>query len=439
MKNNMVNQRTGNGQPTGADLASADGRKPDGPILFSFFSGLGFLDLGFEKAGYRSVFVNEFRPPFLAAYKYARTQLKISAPDYGYFEGDVSKFIAEKRSWLASRVKEARQGGRLVGFIGGPPCPDFSIGGKNKGREGERGKLSHTYVQLILEQKPDFFLFENVKGLWQTKRHREFYEELKTQLQDGSYITTERLINSIEYAAPQDRPRIILIGFRRGVVRDLGVRLGSGIKELPPGLFPWHGKAKYPDGRAFEFSWPETTRFEVDSEQPRPADLPDELTVQHWFRKNDVANHPNSLHCFKPRAGLARFMSVAEGDDSRKSFKRLHRWRYSPTVCYGNNEVHLHPYKPRRISAAEALALQSLPKEYVLPDDMSLSDMFKGIGNGVPFLAGRAIAETILTFLENPHESNGVRSRESDSPSTPKPLLSLRQRQDSHSTTDSQC
>ncbi len=44
----------------------------------------------------------------------------------------------------------------------------------------------------------------------------------------------------------------------------------------------------------------------------------------------------------------------------------LHRWRYSPTVAYGNNEVHLHLYLARRISVAEALAIQSLPKEYVI-------------------------------------------------------------------------
>jgi len=77
--------------------------------------------------------------------------------------------------------------------------------------------------------------------------------------------------------------------------------------------------------------------------------------------------------------------SIDEGDDSKKSYKRLHRWRYSPTVAYGNNEVHLHPYKTRRLSAAESMALQSLPKEFCLPPDMSLSDKFKTIGNGVPF------------------------------------------------------
>jgi site-specific DNA-cytosine methylase len=50
------------------------------------------------------------------------------------------------------------------------------------------------------------------------------------------------------------------------------------------------------------------------------------------------------------------FKVIDEGDDLKKSYKRLHRWRYSPTAAYGNNEVHLHPYKARRISAAEALA-----------------------------------------------------------------------------------
>ncbi|MBE9201384.1 DNA cytosine methyltransferase [Nodularia sp. LEGE 06071] len=57
-----------------------------------------------------------------------------------------------------------------------------------------------------------------------------------------------------------------------------------------------------------------------------------------------------------------RFTAIDEGDVSNKSFKRPHRWRYSPTACYGNNEVHLHPYQVRRISVAEALAIQSLPK-----------------------------------------------------------------------------
>ena len=91
---------------------------------------------------------------------------------------------------------------------------------------------------------------------------------------------------------------------------------------------------------------------------------------------------------------------IPEGDDSKKSYKLLHRWRYSPTAAYGNNEVHLHPYKERRLSVAEALAIQSLPKEFSFPDNMTLTDMFKTIGNGVPFIMSSGIAKTIYSFLE---------------------------------------
>ena len=97
---------------------------------------------------------------------------------------------------------------------------------------------------------------------------------------------------------------------------------------------------------------------------------------------------------------------IDEGDDSRKSYKRLHRWRYSPTVCYGNNEVHLHPWLARRLSVAEALALQSLPKEFVLPETMSLSSKFKTIGNGVPFVLAKSMAERLKKYLET-HTGDG--------------------------------
>ena len=79
----------------------------------------------------------------------------------------------------------------------------------------------------------------------------------------------------------------------------------------------------------------------------------------------------------------------------------MHRWRYSPTAAYGNNEVHLHPYKARRISAAEAMAIQSLPKEFVIPENTTLTDMFKTIGNGVPYKAAYGLAMNIFDFIFN--------------------------------------
>lgn len=61
--------------------------------------------------------------------------------------------------------------------------------------------------------------------------------------------------------------------------------------------------------------------------------------------------------------------------------------------------MHLHPYKARRLSVAEALSLQSLPKEYVVKKDVSLTKKFKLVGNGVPYLMSKGIASAIYDFL----------------------------------------
>jgi DNA (cytosine-5)-methyltransferase 1 len=374
------------------------------PKIFSFFAGSGFLDLGFELSGFDVVYVNEIYSPFMAAYRYSRQCLNLPLPEYGYHQGeeaDVTRLTeTEQALHLSKLVQDARKTTELIGFIGGPPCPDFSVGGKNRGREGDNGKLSAAYVELICQQQPDLFLFENVKGLWKTQKHRAFLEELKHQLNQSGYVLVERLVNAIEYGVPQDRERIILIGFKTDLLREMEITITETEKVLPEGAFPWNNHILYPKPKAFSYPWSSTDSFIEDSILPCPDGIPQELTVEYWFKKNDVLNHPNSEHHFQPRAGIKRFASVDEGDDSKKSYKRLHRWRYSPTACYGNNEVHLHPYKVRRISVAEALAIQSLPVNFVLPSDMSLTNMFKTVGNGVPYLASKAIAQTILDFLE---------------------------------------
>lgn len=366
--------------------------------LFSFFSGAGFLDLGFEAERFPVAFVNECCPAFVDVYQYSRRLLKIASPEYGFHLGSITDFSMDPRlgAQLGGFLQESRRNGTLVGFIGGPPCPDFSVGGKNRGRDGENGKLSLTYVNLICEHQPDFFLFENVKGLWLTKRHRQFYEELKIRLWNAGFKTTERLINSIEFGVPQHRERIILLGFRNTVASCVGHSFDS----LSNGFFPWMKFARYHAPEVFSSPWPTTEPFEEEGHRPFPVGVPEDLTVGYWFARNNVNNHPNAEHCFTPRAGLARFKSVPEGDDSKKSFKRLHRWRYSPTACYGNNEVHLHPFHARRISVAEALAIQSLPAGFQLPPEMSLSMMFKTVGNGVPYLAAKGLASTIRYFLD---------------------------------------
>lgn len=367
------------------------------PIIFSFFSGAGFLDLGFEMSGFDIRFVNELHKPFYDAYVHARKVMKIPEPVYGHHLESIEEYIfGGKTKQLMDLIQNAKNEG-LVGFIGGPPCPDFSNGGKNLGHHGDHGRLTKEYIELIINHKPDFFLFENVKGLWKTEKHRIFYNAMKEELEKSGYTLTDFMANSLEFGTPQDRDRIMLFGIRRNLLEpEVANKIGVD--------FPWRRYALFrKDVIPQKKLWPQKETYFPGSKRLPPTNIIPfiELTVEHWFEKNDVLNHPNATHYFKPRNGLIKFQTILEGDDSRKSFKRLHRWRYSPTTAYGNNEVHLHPYQDRRLSVSEALSIQSLPKNFELPSTMSLTDMFKTIGNGVPFLLSTAIAKSILDYLSN--------------------------------------
>ena len=367
--------------------------------IFSFFSGAGFLDLGFELEGhYNIVFVNEFHKAFNDVYQYARQKMNLPAPIYGHHVENIVYYVdgehPEMMQNLMHFVNESKEQ-ELTGFIGGPPCPDFSVAGKNKGKEGENGRLSQTYADLICHALPDFFLFENVKGLYSTARHRAFFEQLKKQFVENGYYLTEQLINALEFGVPQDRERIILVGVRQEIADNLNLQVeGTNLVG-----FPWDAHKLYNIEDIKAINWPDRNPYVEHANLPAPNGIIEELTVQHWWFLNDVMHHPNADMYFQPKAGLIRFQTTDEGDDKKKSYKRLHRWRYSPTVAYGNNEVHIHPYEARRISVAEALALQSLPREFVIPHNITLTDAFKTIGNGVPYLAAKGIANSLSDYL----------------------------------------
>ncbi len=352
--------------------------------IFSFFSGLGLLDLGFENAGFNIVFVNEFDERFLKAYQYARRN-NGHIPAYGYSHMDIRAYLSDDL-WYYTFPNYNNRESKLIGFIGGPPCPDFSVAGKNEGENGENGQLTSVYVKLITKYKPDFFVLENVKGLVQTKKHKEFYDRIKRKLYRVGYSLFDSLENALEYGVPQYRDRLVLIGLLRSKFgKHLDFQIGQ--------------HHQYVLEEIKKINWPQTAPFKENGILCKPNGLIDDLTVEHWFVQNDVQHHPNANDIFTVKS-LQKFTSIPEGDSGGKSFKRLHRWRYSPTAAYGNNEVHLHPYLPRRISIAEALAIQSLPADFSLPSDLPLSAKFKMVGNGVPYLLAFGIAEDISEWIE---------------------------------------
>lgn len=356
------------------------------PIL-SFFTGAGLLDIGFMREGFASIWHNENDSWFADGFEYAMSSLT----------HDSHETTVQARGSicdLSPRTILRQSFGNLprpdvFGVIGGPPCPDFSNGGRHEGRTGKHGQLSEVYIDRILEIQPTFFVFENVPGLYRFRKHRTFLDELQARLEQD-YCTSVTLLNALMFGVPQDRSRMFLIGLRRRWMRhEFDVRIPLGDHSW----FPWPTPA-YPNAK--HLKWPTQSPFGATPE--RPPGIPDELMVGPAIC--DVAANsalPNGTEAFHPYSD--RFRTIDEGDASRKSFKRLHRWRYSPAAAYGNNEVHLHPTEPRRLTVREAMRVQTVPDEYALPTDMPLTHKFKTIGNGVPVKLAEAVARAVASAL----------------------------------------
>lgn len=361
------------------------------PIL-SFFSGGGFMDMGFEKAGFEIVWTNEFDGTFAKLHAAGITSWRKSQGNGIKAEIFNTKSITEISS--KEIIEEAFPDGKPdhFGMIGGPPCQDFSMNGSLKGFEGERGKLTIVFFDRILELSPTFFIMENVTGLTKRKDTKEFLRSLLKRVEEEYYIDYKKL-NSLDFGVPQHRERMFFVGFRKDLIENGSVQLD------PFGRwFPFPVNEKYQNA-ATRYNWGKQVPF--GESLVKPQDVPLELCVESCLvPDNKITATPNANEFFNLYITETNLRAIDEGETNRPSFKRLHRFKYSPTTCYGNNEVHLHPYLHRRLSVREALRIQGVPDEYVLPKELPLSKKFKMIGNGVPVPLAEAVACAVKEFIK---------------------------------------
>jgi DNA (cytosine-5)-methyltransferase 1 len=375
--------------PTGPDSEERPVPARGRPPVLSFFTGAGFLDLGFLQAGFDIIWCNEYSQSFARSFRYAFERLDHRVRHEPIV--NASSIVDLGPNDICREAFGNTPKPEVFGVIGGPPCPDFSVGGKNRGRQGMQGFLTEVYVNRIIELQPTFFVLENVPGLVRINKHREFLYGLLQRL-SPHYLTDFRILNALEFGVPQDRQRLFVVGFAR---RWLRRHTCSERFALGESWFPWPVPGEYASAKT-KFPWPGRTALGAQVEKPHG--VPEELTVGPLLCDYERTSRlPNGTEHFRPRS--KRFWEIEEGDDSKKSFKRLHRWRYSPTAAYGNNEVHLHPTLPRRLTVREALRIQTVPDDYALPPDMPLSHKFKTIGNGVPVRLAQSVAKAVLAYI----------------------------------------
>lgn len=362
------------------------------PVL-SFFTGGGFFDLGFKQAGFAICWTNENCQVFAEGYAHGMSAWLSSQNKKQTAKAAISNTSSICDLSARKVLNEAFDGPRpdVFGVIGGPPCPDFSFGGTHAGGNGINGKLTTTFVDMICAIKPPFFVIENVPGLYRIRKHREFLEKKICQLRAIGYAVDNKILNSLEFGVPQDRERLFVVGINLPLAQNA---VGRKLEPDECGWFKWPEIKAYKGAKSLP--WPKVSPFGKTPD--KPEEIPLALTVYPALIGNgDPEKISNGKDYFNPYS--SKFKQVKEGDVSGKSFKRLHRYRFSPTAWYGNQEVHLHPWKARRLSVREALRLQSVPDEYILPEDMSLSAKFKMVCNGVPCILSLHLAIAVNSFM----------------------------------------
>src|SRR3989344_2513591 len=165
--------------------------------LVSLFTGAGGLDLGFEKAGFHIVWANEYDPTIWETFELNFPEIKL-----------------DKRSITDVSSSDIPD---VDGIIGGPPCQSWSEAGAGRGINDKRGQLFYDYIRILKDKKPKFFLAENVSGILDPKHSTAFLNIIK-EFENTGYEVSYKLLNANDYNVPQDRYRVIIIGYRS----DLG-------------------------------------------------------------------------------------------------------------------------------------------------------------------------------------------------------------------------
>ena len=166
----------------------------------SLFSGAGGLDVGFEKAGFDTVFANEFDHDAAEAWRINRP-LKAQV----MVEGDIHDHIGDLAAYRGADV-----------LFGGPPCQGFSVAGKMDPNDA-RSQLVWLFMDAVEIVHPKVFIMENVAALGTLDKWKAVRDGIVERGHALGYKVSYKVHHTPDYGVPENRDRIIFVGIREGV------------------------------------------------------------------------------------------------------------------------------------------------------------------------------------------------------------------------------
>jgi len=304
------------------------------------FAGIGGVRIGFEKAGFKTVFASDLDA-------YCKITYDKNFKETPLFIEDIFKL--DEKSLPDFNL-----------LLGGFPCQPFSIAGYRKGFSDKgRGDVFFEIVRILDRRRPEAFFLENVKNLKAHDNGRT-YKIIYDTLSSLGYSIKSEVLNSMEYGnVPQNRERIYMVGFLSKAKAEKFVfpgkiKLTKNIAEiLEPKV----------DGKYYYNNTPLYKKLK--------ASVKSRDTVYQWRR----------IYVRENKAGVCPTLTANMGTGG-----------HNVPIVKDNLGI-------RKLTPVECLRLQGFPNSYKLPEELADSRLYKQIGNSVTASVIGRIANGIMETL----------------------------------------
>lgn len=314
------------------------------------FAGVGGIRIGFEKAGFKTVFANDMDKKCKVTYDLNFSYPKLNVQDI--WKLDISK-IPEFDILLA-------------GF----PCQAFSVAGYRRGFKDEKngGNLFFRILQILEAKKPKAFLLENVKNL-KSHDNGKTFKIIKRTLEKLGYHIKVEILNSMTHGnIPQNRERVFIVGF-------------------------------LDEDKTYAFEFPKQIQLTKSFREFVKKKADDKYYYNNKPLYEKIKNDINSEH------------TVYQW---RRRYVRVNKKGVVPTLTAnmgrGGHNVPLikNSIGIRKLTPKECFMLQGFPETFKLPENLSDSELYHQAGNSVTVPVVQRIAENIKVVLKgkriNPKE-----------------------------------
>ena len=319
----------------------AQNKTKHGFKTIDLFAGVGGIRIGFENAGFKTVFSNDFEPKCKETYDLNFKNSKLVVEDIRKIGvDDLPSFDF---------------------LLGGFPCQPFSIAGYRQGFNDNknRGNLFFDIVRIIEARKPTGFLLENVKNL---KSHDggNTFKTIKEILKNLGYHVKTKILNSMEYGnVPQNRERVYIVGFKN---KDYSEK----------------------------FRFPETVKLTTKITDLLEKNVPEKY---YYNGKPLFARLKNSI---KEEGKVYQW---------RRQYVRENKSGVCPTLTanmgMGGHNVPIIKDKKgiRKLTPLECARIQGFPNDFKLPK-IADSALYKQFGNSVSVPVIEAVAKQMMKAME---------------------------------------